>query len=101
MYLHAYCKSVIEIATNTIAFVTEFLPFVIKLHGGVINLRPASAVKRVSSWDFPVTFGKINKAIKNYFVSHHEFCFNLEIMEQNCNTFGARSIPSISDLKCI
>ena len=36
MYLHAYGKSVIEIATNTIAFVTEFLPFVIKLHG-VIN----------------------------------------------------------------
>ena len=55
MYLHAYGKSVIEIATNTIAFVTEFLPFVIKLHGGVINLRPAFTVK---------TFGKINKAIK-------------------------------------
>ena len=32
MYLHAYGKSVIEIATNTIAFVTEFLPFVIKIH---------------------------------------------------------------------
>ena len=31
--LHAYGKSVIEIATNTIAFVTEFLPFVIKIHG--------------------------------------------------------------------
>ena len=41
MYLHAYGKSVIEIATNTIAFVTEFLPFVIKIHGGVTNLRPA------------------------------------------------------------
>ena len=38
MYLHAYGKSVIEIATNTIAFVTEFLPFVIKIHGGVNNL---------------------------------------------------------------
>ena len=103
MYLHAYGNSVIEIATNTIAFVTEFLPFVIKLHGGVINLRPAFTVtcKRVNSWDFPTTFGKINKAIKNYFVSHHEFCFNLEIMEQNCNTFGACSIPSIIDLKCV
>ena len=39
--------------------------------------------------------------IKNYFVSRHEFCFNLEIMEQNCNTFGTRSIPSIIDLGCI
>ena len=45
MYLHAYGKSVIEIATNTIAFVTEFLPFVIKLNGGVINLRPAFTVE--------------------------------------------------------
>ena len=36
---------VIEIATNTIAFVTEFLPFVIKIHGGVINLRPAFTVE--------------------------------------------------------
>ena len=96
MYLHAYGKSVIEIATNTIAFVTEFLPFVIKLHGGVATSFHRWN-KRVSSWDFPATFGKINKAIKNYFVSHHEFCFNLEIMEQNCNTFGARSIPSIID----
>ena len=43
MYLHAYGKSVIEIATNTIAFVTEFLPFVI--HGGVTNLRPAFTVE--------------------------------------------------------
>ena len=67
MYLHAYGKSVIEIATNTIAFVTEFLPL------GVTNLRPAFTV---SSWDFAATFGKINKAIKNYFVSRHEFCFN-------------------------
>ena len=45
MYLHAYGKSVIEIATNTIAFVTEFLPFVIKIHGGVTNLRPAFTVE--------------------------------------------------------
>ena len=45
MYLHAYGKSVIEIATNTIAFVTEFLPFVIKIHEGVTNLRPAFTVK--------------------------------------------------------
>ena len=37
MYLHAYGKSVIEIATNAIAFVTEFMPFVIKIHGGVTN----------------------------------------------------------------
>ena len=39
MYLHAYGKSVIEIATNTIAFVTEFLPL------GVTNLRPAFTVE--------------------------------------------------------
>ena len=26
MYLHAYGRSGLEIATNTIAFVTEFLP---------------------------------------------------------------------------
>ena len=45
MYLHAYGRPVIEIATNTIAFVTEFLPFVIKLNGGVINLRPAFTVE--------------------------------------------------------
>ena len=45
MHLHAYCKSVIEIATNTIAFVTEFLPFVIKIPGGVTNLRPAFTVE--------------------------------------------------------
>ena len=38
MYLHAYGESVIEIATNTIAFVTEFLPL------GVTNLRPAFTV---------------------------------------------------------
>ena len=103
MYLNAYGKSVIEIATNTIAFVTEFLPFVIKIHGGVTNLRPAFTVeiKGFGSWDFAATFGKINKAIKNYFVSHHKFCFNLEIMEQNYNTFGARSIPSIIDLGCV
>ena len=45
MYLHAYGKSVIEIAINTIAFVTEFLPFVIKIHGGVTKLRPAFTVE--------------------------------------------------------
>ena len=39
MYLHAYGKSVIEVATNTIAFVTEFLPL------GVTNLRPAFTVE--------------------------------------------------------
>ena len=44
-FLHAYGKSVIEIATNTIAFVTEFLPFLIKIHGGVTNLRPAFTVE--------------------------------------------------------
>ena len=44
MYLHAYGKSVIEIATNTIAFVTEFLPFVIKILG-VTNLRPPFTVE--------------------------------------------------------
>ena len=32
-----------------------------------------------SSWHFAATFAKINKVIKNHFVSRHEFCFNLEI----------------------
>ena len=41
MYLHAYGKSGFEIASNTVAFVTEFLPFVIKIYGVVGNLRPA------------------------------------------------------------
>ena len=27
MYLHAYGKSGLEIATNTVVFVTEFFPF--------------------------------------------------------------------------
>ena len=46
MYLHAYGKSVIEIATNTIAFVTEFLPFVIKIHGGLaVGILPQLLVK--------------------------------------------------------
>ena len=29
MYLHAYGKSGLEIATNTVAFMTEFFPFAI------------------------------------------------------------------------
>ena len=45
MYLHAYSKSGLEIATNTVAFVTEFLPFVIKIYGGVANLPPAFTVE--------------------------------------------------------
>ena len=45
MYLHAYGKSGLEIATNTVAFVTEFLPFVIKIYGGVANLRPTFTVE--------------------------------------------------------
>ena len=45
MYLHAYGKSVIEFATNTIASVTEFLPFVIEIHGRVANLRPTFPVE--------------------------------------------------------
>ena len=45
MYLHAYSKSGLEIATNTVAFVTEFFPFVIKISGGVTNLRPHFTVK--------------------------------------------------------
>ena len=98
MYLYAYGKSGLEIAINTVAFVTEFFPFVIKIYGGVANLRPAFTVeiKGLAVGILP-TFGKIYKAIKNYFVSRHEFCLNLEIMEQNCNMFGAPSIPSIID----
>ena len=45
MYLDAYGKSGLEIATNTVEFVTEFLPFVIKMYGGVANLRPAFTVE--------------------------------------------------------
>ena len=32
MYLHAYGKSGLEIATNTVTLVTEFFPFVIKIY---------------------------------------------------------------------
>ena len=56
----------------TVTFVTEFFPFVIKIYGGVANLRPAFTV--VSSWNFAATFAKINKALKNV-VSRHAFCF--------------------------
>ena len=45
MYLHAYGKSGLEIATNTVTFVTEFLPFVHKIYGEVANLRPAFTVE--------------------------------------------------------
>ena len=45
MNLHAYGKSGLEIATNTVAFVTEFLPFVIKIYGRVANLQPAFTVE--------------------------------------------------------
>ena len=45
MYLHAYGKSGLEIATTTVAFVTEFLPFVIKIYGGVADLRPPFTVE--------------------------------------------------------
>ena len=43
MYLHAYGKSGLEIATNTVAFMTEIFPFAIC--GRVANLRPAFTVK--------------------------------------------------------
>ena len=43
MYLHAYGKSRLEIATNTVAFMTEFFPFGIS--GRVANLRPAFTVE--------------------------------------------------------
>ena len=33
MYLHAYGKSGLEIVTNTVAFMTEFFPFAIKISG--------------------------------------------------------------------
>ena len=45
MYLHAYGKLGLKIATNTVAFLTESLPFVIKIYGGVANLRPAFTVE--------------------------------------------------------
>ena len=35
MYLHAYGISGLEIAINTVAFVTELFPFVIRIYGGV------------------------------------------------------------------
>ena len=40
MYLHAYGKSGLEIATNS-----RFFPFAIKISGRVANLRPAFTVK--------------------------------------------------------
>lgn len=80
MYLHAYGKSGLEIATNTVLFVTELFPFVIEIYGGVTNLRPAFTVeiklKGFSSWHIAATFSKMNKAMKYYFVSRHEFCLN-------------------------
>ena len=45
MYLHAYGKLGLEIATNTVAFVTEFLPFGIKIYEGAANLQPAFTVE--------------------------------------------------------
>ena len=45
MYLPAYGKSGLEIATNTVAFTTEFFPFAIKISRRVANLRPAFTVK--------------------------------------------------------
>ena len=44
--------------------------FATSLHGW-------NTCKRASSWHFATTFAKINKLL--IFVSHHEFCFNLEI----------------------
>ena len=43
MYLHAYGKSGLEIATNTVAFMTEFFPFAMSER--VANLRQAFTVK--------------------------------------------------------
>ena len=43
--LCAYGKLGLEIATNAVTFVTECFPFVIKIYGGVSNLRPAFAVE--------------------------------------------------------
>ena len=47
MYLHAYGKSGLEIATNTVAFnIYDWIfPFAIKISGRVANLRPASTIK--------------------------------------------------------
>ena len=43
--LYAYGKLGLEIVTNAVTFVTEFFPFVIKIYGGVGNLRPAFTVE--------------------------------------------------------
>ena len=45
MYFHAYGKLGLEIVTNTVTFVAELFPFVIKIAGGVTNLRPAFTVE--------------------------------------------------------
>ena len=45
MYLHAYGKSGLKIATNTVAFATELFPFAIKISGGIANLRPAFTIE--------------------------------------------------------
>ena len=65
MYLHAYGKSGLRIATNTVTFATEFFPFGIKISGGVSTSFHCSS-KRVSNWHFAKMFAKINKAIKIY-----------------------------------
>ena len=44
MYLHAYSKSGIQIATNE-PLIFFFLAFAIKISGGVAKLRPAFAVE--------------------------------------------------------
>ena len=51
--------------------------------------------KRVSNRHFAESFAKINKAIKKYFVSRHEFCFNLEISSKIVLWLNHRSNPSI------
>ena len=45
MHFHAYGKLGLEIATTAVTFVTELFPFVIKIAGGVTNLRPAFTVE--------------------------------------------------------
>ena len=69
-------RSGLEIATNTVAFATEFLPFATKISGEVVNLRLiicdlfSSSLfrnERVNSCHFAALFTKINEEMTKLF----------------------------------
>ena len=67
----------LEIATNTVAFATEFLP---------LRLSPSIfRNKRVSRCHFAATCAGINEEMTSYFVSRRKFSFNLKIAQLYIN----------------